>query len=61
MSDFLTYATVKDMLQKFKDLAEKGYGEYLVECNGEYYLAKKADEAEINHEDRIVGFGGYSG
>ena len=63
MSEFIEarkhYATVNDMIEILSKLSLDGYGNYLIDCNLEYWLARKTDTGQLDHNDKTVSFGGY--
>ncbi len=53
------YATVDEMIAKLKALSDRGKGDYVVDCNEEYWLAKKSDAGKVFDDTKTVTFGGY--
>lgn len=53
------YATVDEVIDILKKASAEGYGDYLVRCNGEYYLAKKNDIPSFDHNHKQIDLGGY--
>jgi hypothetical protein len=41
------------------DLMAQGRCDYVVTCNGEYWLARKGDTGEIDDKKLTVDLGGY--
>ncbi len=67
MTGMNEYATVDDIIEMLQKLSARGYGDRVVVCNDEYYLARKGDVPTITHETynnmtqtrEIVNLGGY--
>ena len=53
------YATVDEVIAMLQKLSNNGFGNYLVTCGREYYLARKDEIPEINHKNNQVDLGGY--
>ena len=54
------YATVNEMIEKFKWLSENNCGDYIATCNDEYALCRKDESAIIDNKSKTVDFGGYN-
>ena len=54
------YASVDDVIAILEKVSNDGKGHYLVECNSEYWLAKKGDEPQIDDEREEIDLGGYT-
>ena len=46
------YATVSDMIKTLSQLEEEGYGDYVLTCNKEYYLAKVGDVPLVSNYEK---------
>jgi len=53
------YATVDDLILILLKAQKRGYGNYVVTCNREYYLAKKGDQLKPVKGRLEVDIGGY--
>lgn len=53
------YCTVDEIIEILKKASSVGKGDYLVDCNDEYWLARKGDIPGIDDERKIVTLGGY--
>lgn len=55
----INYATVDDVIKILKNVSESGKGDYVVLCNGEYYLAVKDEVPNIDDKNKEIDLGGY--
>jgi len=53
------FATVDDMIKILQKLSSEGYGDFTLDCNDEYFLARKEEKGKIDIKYKIISFGGH--
>jgi hypothetical protein len=59
MNDKDEYATVDEVIAILSEISRAGKGHYIVDCNDEYWLARKDEKPIVNDSSGIVSLGGY--
>ncbi len=60
MSDIEDFANVDDVIKMLQKVSDNGKGDYLVDCNLEYWLARKGDKPDIDDKHKQISLGGYT-
>lgn len=59
MKELEKFQTVDEFIVTLQNLSKAGKGDYVLECNDEYWLARKEDKGIIDDKYKQVTFGGY--